>query len=112
MRIAIPVANAQLSMHFGHCEQFALFDVDEGKKAITRKEIVQAPDHQPGLLPRWLAERGVDVVIAGGMGMRAQQMFASQNIRVGVGAPAGEPEAIALAYVSGTLETGPNVCDH
>ena len=112
MRIAIPVANGQLSMHFGHCEQFALFDVDEQEKAITRKEIVQAPDHQPGLLPRWLAERGVDVVIAGGMGMRAQQIFASQNIRVAVGAPAGDPETLTLAYVNGTLDTGPNVCDH
>ncbi|MFH0965677.1 MAG: NifB/NifX family molybdenum-iron cluster-binding protein [Planctomycetota bacterium] len=99
-------------MHFGHCEEFVLFDVDEEKKAIVRKEILPAPDHQPGLLPRWLAERGADVIIAGGMGMRAQSLFAEQDIRVIVGAPAEEPEAVALSYLTGVLKTGANICDH
>ena len=112
MRIAIPVANGQLAMHFGHCEEFAILDVDTEKRAVARKELIEAPEHQPGLLPRWLAERGVDIVIAGGMGRRAQALFAAENIRLAVGAPAGEPEALALAYVNGTLETGSNVCDH
>jgi len=112
MRIAIPVAQGKLAMHFGHCEQFALVDVDEEKKTVTSQEIVQAPEHQPGLLPRWLAERGANVIIAGGMGMRAQQLFSAQGIVVAVGAPAVEPQALAAAYINGTLLTGPNVCDH
>lgn len=111
MRIAIPIAQGKLAMHFGHCEQFALVDVDE-EKTITRQEMVQAPEHEPGLLPRWLAERGANVIIAGGMGMRAQQLFSAEGIKVAVGAPAGEPQALATAYINGTLETGPNVCDH
>jgi predicted Fe-Mo cluster-binding NifX family protein len=52
------------------------------------------------------------VIIAGGMGMRAQQLFAQQSIQVLVGAPSEEPEAIARAFLDGTLQTGENVCDH
>lgn len=112
MRIAIPVANGRLSAHFGHCEEFVLIDVNSDSKTVLGKEMVAAPEHQPGLLPRWLAERGANVIIAGGMGMRAQGLFAEQNIEVVVGAPAEEPETIAEKYLSGTLETGENVCDH
>ena len=112
MRIAIPVANGKLAMHFGHCEEFSLIDVDAEAKKITGRETVPAPEHQPGLLPPWLAEQGADVIIAGGMGMRAQQLFAEQNIEVIVGAPAEDAEAIATAYLAGTLETGGNICDH
>ncbi|MBN1676257.1 MAG: P-loop NTPase [Kiritimatiellae bacterium] len=111
-RIAIPVAQGRLSAHFGHCEEFALIDADLDAKIIRGKEMVAAPEHQPGLLPKWLAERGANVIIAGGMGMRAQSLFTEQNIAVVVGAPAEEPDAIAQKYVAGTLTTGTNICDH
>lgn len=112
MKIAIPVANGRLSAHFGHCEEFALIDVNSDKKTILGKEMVPEPEHQPGLLPRWLAGRGANVIIAGGMGMRAQDLFAEQNIEVVIGAPAEEPETIAEKYLAGTLKTGENICDH
>jgi len=112
MRIAIPLADGKLSMHFGHCERFALLDVDPTNKAILKKEEIGAPEHQPGLLPRWLAERGATVIIAGGMGGRAQDLFAENKITVVVGAPAETPEALTAAYLAGTLQTGSNVCDH
>ncbi len=112
MRIAIPITGGKLSTHFGHCEEFALVDVDDAKNVIVKKQVVEAPQHEPGLLPRWLAEQGVSAVIASGMGMRAQGLFAAQNIRVAVGVPAEDPEALALAYVNGTLQDGPNICDH
>jgi len=112
MRIAIPVVDGKLSMHFGHCEEFVILDVDTEKKTVARKEIIEAPNHQPGLLPRWLAERGVDMVIAGGMGRRAQALFADQDIRLAIGVAAEGPETLAMAYVNGTLETGSNLCDH
>ena len=102
MRIAIPLADDRLSPHFGHCEAFAL----------VAQAMVRAPDHQPGLLPRWLAEHDASVIIAGGMGMRAQQLFAQENITVVVGAPRETPEAIVRAYLAGTLATGDNLCDH
>ncbi|MFA5074175.1 MAG: NifB/NifX family molybdenum-iron cluster-binding protein [Nitrospirota bacterium] len=112
MRIAIPVANGVLCMHFGHCEKFFLIDVDPETKKILKKEEVIPPPHQPGLLPPWLAERSVTVIIAGGMGQRAQALFAEQNISVVVGAAAAPPENLVHEYLSGTLKTGENTCDH
>jgi predicted Fe-Mo cluster-binding NifX family protein len=98
-------------MHFGHCETFALIDVDEETKQITNQAVVEAPPHQPGLLPSWLAAQGAKLIIAGGMGMRAIEMFAHQGIEVVIGAPPQTPEAIAGAYLEGTLKTGVNACD-
>ncbi|MFC1601004.1 iron-sulfur cluster carrier protein MrpORP [Candidatus Sumerlaeota bacterium] len=112
VKIAIPVADGRLAMHFGHCEEFALIDVDTEKKAIIGQETIVAPPHQPGLLPPWLAERGANVIIAGGMGARAKELFAQQGIEVLTGAPAEAPETIANAYLNRTLVTGENVCDH
>lgn len=112
MRIAIPLADGKLSMHFGHCERFALIDVDPATKSIQASEELAAPKHEPGLLPRWLAEHCAQVIIAGGMGSRAQQLFAQNGIQVVVGAPAEAPEALVAAYLGGTLSAGENVCDH
>jgi len=112
MRIAIPTAGGKLAMHFGHCEAFTFLDVDTAKKEVLGAETVQAPAHQPGLLPVWLSERGANMIIAGGMGMRAQNLFSQQNIEVVVGAPAEDPRQVAESYLAGSLQTGPNVCDH
>ena len=75
MRYAVPIVDGKLTEHFGHCSHFAFFDVDEMKSAIIKKEIVASPGHEPGVLPTWLAEEGVSIVIAGGMGSRAQGIF-------------------------------------
>ncbi len=112
MRIAIPVENGKLSTHFGHCECFTLVDVDTAERKIIKREDVEAPPHQPGLLPPWLAERGADMIIAGGMGRRAQTLFAEHGIRVLVGAPVETPERLITDYLAGTLQVGDNVCDH
>lgn len=112
MRIAIPLADGRLAMHFGHCERFALIDTDAEGKKIVKREDIAAPPHEPGLLPKWLGDRGANVIIAGGMGSRAQGLFAERGIRVVTGAAADTPEQVAQAYLEGTLETGANVCDH
>jgi predicted Fe-Mo cluster-binding NifX family protein len=112
MRIAIPLADGKLSMHFGHCEHFALVDVNPAEKKILKREDIEAPPHEPGLLPPWLAERGVTMIIAGGMGQRAQKLFAEQGIQVVVGASADTPERLVGDFLAGTLQSGENVCDH
>ena len=112
MKIAIPLAEGKLAMHFGHCASFALVEVDQQSGKIIKKEEVAAPPHQPGLLPQWLAERGATIIIAGGMGQRAQELVAGRGIKVLVGAPAETPEKIVADYVCGALVTGANVCDH
>ena len=112
MKIAIPLAEGKLCMHFGHCEQFALVDVDEQAKKITGKQLLTPPAHEPGVLPKWLHEQGANIIIAGGMGSRAQSLFAENGIKVVVGVPGDEPEKIAAAWLDGTLKVGENVCDH
>jgi ATP-binding protein involved in chromosome partitioning len=112
MRIAIPITDGKLSAHFGHCEEFAVVDVDEQSKQIANIEKLLPPAHEPGVLPKWLGEQKADVIIAGGMGQRAQQLFAQNNIKVVVGASAGDPEQIVKDYLDDTLEVGANVCDH
>ena len=112
MKIAVPTANGQLCMHFGHCEVFTLIDVDVENKTVVSTAELDPPPHEPGVLPHWLAGQGADMVIAGGMGMRAQSLFEEQNIKVVVGAQGGTPESVALAYLDGSLETGANACDH
>ncbi|MBN1392824.1 MAG: NifB/NifX family molybdenum-iron cluster-binding protein [Sedimentisphaerales bacterium] len=112
MRIAIPLTNGKLSQHFGHCEQFAVIDVDTDSKAVKSQELITPPAHEPGVLPAWLASLNVELIITGGMGQRAQQLFAQNQIEVVVGAPVDTPENIVSAYLNKTLQAGENICDH
>ncbi len=112
MRIAIPVFEGKLTQHFGHCDTFAILDTDGNSGQIVNREDLTPPSHLPGALPKWLHGQGVDVIIAGGMGQRAQQLFAQNQIKVVVGAPAQTPEDLVSAYLGKTLQTGDNLCDH
>ncbi len=112
MRIAVPLVQGKLSLHFGHCEQFAIIDVDSGSKNILSQELVEPPPHEPGVLPKWLAGLHVELIIAGGMGQRAQQLFAQNNIDVVVGAPDNEAQKLVSQYLAGQLQSGQNICDH
>ena len=110
MKIAIPLADGKLTAHFGHCQEFALIEV-EGNE-ITKKETLVPPPHEPGVLPAWLHDLGASVIIAGGMGGRAIDLFKQNSINVIIGAPALEPEELVKSYLNNTLSTGANVCDH
>lgn len=112
MRIAIPLAAGRLSTHFGHCEQFAIVDVDPESKAIAGQKLLAPPAHEPGVLPKWLSGMCVNLVIAGGMGHRAQQLFNQNGIEVLCGAPAAEPNELVVQYLDGRLVLGDNTCDH
>ena len=112
MRIAIPVAQDRLCPHFGHCDQFAILDIDDNLKKVINRNDITPPAHEPGVLPKWLHEKNVNVIIAGGMGQRAQQLFAQNDIEVVIGAATSSPEELVSAYLGGTLETGDNICDH
>jgi len=112
MRYAIPITDGKVAAHFGHCSHFALFDVDEAAMTVVSKETIPSPGHQPGLLPAWLAEEGVSVVIAIGMGSRAQAIFNENQIEVVIGVLGDDPEKAVLDYIKGGLATGDNICDH
>jgi len=82
------------------------------KNEIVRKEIIPSPGHEPGLLPVWLAEKGVSVIIASGMGSRAQELFRQNRIKVIINVVEANPEKAVLDYIGGRLEVGDDVCDH
>lgn len=109
-RIAVPLADGVLCSHFGHCQQFAIIDAEN--KTISNETLVTPPPHEPGLLPAWLAEKGVTDVIAGGMGQRAINLFNQQKINVFVGAQIKNHAELANDLLNNTLAAGANYCDH
>jgi ATP-binding protein involved in chromosome partitioning len=111
MKFAVPTYDKKLCAHFGHCEAFALIDAD-GEGKLGNETYVVPPPHEPGLLPPWIAQQGVNCVIAGGMGARAQQLFAEQGVKVVTGAQGEYPREVVENYLKGTLVTGANTCDH
>jgi ATP-binding protein involved in chromosome partitioning len=112
MKIAIPVENGHLHSHFGGSRQFALIEVDQGTKTVLASETTPAPEHQPGLFPRWLREQGVQVIIADGIGQRALANFAQHGIKVLAGQPDAPVETLVAAYLAGQMNQTPEACAH
>jgi len=108
--IAIPLVGEVLSEHFGHCQHFALVTV-ENNKILSETKIVP-PEHQPGLYPRWIAQQGAKVVLAGGMGQQAITLFNQQGIDVFVGAPAKSAKELVNDFLAGNLTLNANCCNH
>lgn len=107
---AVPTNAGELTQHFGHCEKFAIVEVEDNK--VTQSSFLEPPVHQPGVYPRFLADNGISVVIAGGMGQKAQDLFREAGVQVCVGVPADTPEKLVEQYLAGQLATGTNLCDH
>ena len=101
MRVAIATDGENVAAHFGHCDRYTLFGIDDQDQIAEQGEI-RTPGHQPGVLPPLLANNGVECVIAGGMGPRARQMFAEFGIHTVVGV-SGKVLDAARALAAGTL---------
>jgi predicted Fe-Mo cluster-binding NifX family protein len=107
--IAIPLSDGKVDPHFGHCTSFALIESDG--HIITNRKDLTPPKHEPGVLPRWLIAQGVKVVIAGGMGERAQQILEQEGgVTVILGASTGTPEELVVQYMTGKLHSQGAVC--
>ncbi|MDI9497866.1 MAG: NifB/NifX family molybdenum-iron cluster-binding protein [Bacillota bacterium] len=107
MKIAVASDSGQVAQHFGHCEAFEVFNSENGQ--IVAVEMVANPGHRPGFLPNFLADRGVKVIISGGMGQGAIDIFNQRDIEVIVGAD-GSARAAAESYLAGSLESTGSVC--
>ena len=107
MKVAIASENGNVAEHFGHCEGFYIYSIQDDN--IIDKTFLANPGHQPGLLPALLGERKANVVIAGGMGSGAIDLFNSQQIDVITGA-SGEIENTLWRYLSGSLVSSGSVC--
>jgi ATP-binding protein involved in chromosome partitioning len=112
MRIAIPLSEEKLSLHFGHSEQFLFVDADMEQRRVLKTQVEKAPEHAPGLLPIWLAERRVDVVIAAGLGARARDLLAARSVQVLTGVSSSDPGTLVADFINGSLQSGANACDH
>lgn len=109
MKVAIATENEFVSAHFGRCSTYRLFDIVDG--IITSRLEIENPGHQPGFLPRFLAEKGVDVVIAGGMGPRAQDLFSQNGIKHIRGVQ-GKVEDVIQSFLKNELQSGDDLCSH
>jgi len=111
MKYATPVSGGMLSAHFGQSTEFILFDVDNNGQTVSKQTISTAA-HNCGSLPILLADKGVNVVLAGGMGMGPRLAFKRHNIQVVLGVTEIDPEKAVLHHFNGTLISGQNVCEH
>lgn len=109
-KIAVPVSNGILDAHFGHCKQFAIYDIEDNR--ISSTELIDAPPHEPGLLPRFLSGKGVTDIIAGGMGQKAIQLFQRAGVNAFVGAPKLPADHLVKGFMNETIEFSANYCDH
>lgn len=107
MKIAIACEGKYVSGHFGHCEGFTIYELEEGK--ALEKKFEANPGHRPGFLPVFLKDLGVNVIIAGGMGETAQQLFYENGIEVYVGVHGLCDDAIQR-FINGTLKSTGSVC--
>lgn len=110
-KIAVPVdENGILDGHFGHCKFFEIFTTKDN--IIVSSEKIVPPPHEPGLLPKWLAEKGATDILAGGMGHKAIQIFNANNVNVFVGAPQLPAIELANGFITRSIEFTANYCDH
>ncbi|HHT47306.1 MAG TPA: hypothetical protein GX004_08505 [Firmicutes bacterium] len=108
-KVAIASDGSVVAQHFGRCPAYTLVEIDNGKP--VNKNVIPNPGHQPGFLPRFLSEKGVSCVIAGGMGPRAQNLFKERGINVIVGVT-GPIDEVIESYLSGNLIGGESLCGH
>jgi len=107
MKIAISTDGNKVSSHFGRCPQFTIIEVENNK--LIDKKVIENPGHHPGFLPQYLNEIGVSCIVAGGMGMRAKELFDHAGIEAILGVE-GEVDKIINKIINGSLEGGDSIC--
>lgn len=107
MRVAISTDGNYVSPHFGRCPQFTIVDIQDGK--LLKRDVLDNPGHQPGAIPQFLHNNGVEAIIAGGMGMRATGFFDQLGIKAVVGV-VGEIDDVIKKLQDGTLKGGESLC--
>jgi predicted Fe-Mo cluster-binding NifX family protein len=109
--IAIPIDSEDiLDAHFGHCKFFLIIKTSDN--LVVSEEKVIPPPHEPGVLPKWLADKGVTDIIAGGMGQKAIQIFNDNKVNVLLGAPKIKAGDIVQGFLNKSIEFTGNYCNH
>lgn len=109
MKLAISTENNQVAGHFGRCAEYTIAEIIDNE--VISKETIENPGHQPGFLPRFLADKGVNCIISGGMGRKAANLFAERNIETVVGVK-GNIDNVIDKFLSNDLDASNDLCDH
>lgn len=110
MKIAFPTNDrSNVEEHFGHAKEFAFYVVENGK--VSSSEYMTPPPHAPGVIPEFVHSQGADVIITGGMGGMAVNLFKEKGVEVILGATGSIDENLNT-FVSGDLASTGSVCDH
>ncbi len=107
MKIAISTDGDYVSAHFGRCPSFTIAEIEEGR--VVTRVTIDNPGHHPGFLPRFLQKQGVEAIVAGGMGQRAQGLFDQTGIQAIMGI-SGTIDEVLAAAAAGTLKGGESLC--
>ncbi|NLJ80854.1 MAG: dinitrogenase iron-molybdenum cofactor [Firmicutes bacterium] len=107
MKIAVASDNRAVAAHFGYCREFSIFETEEAQ--ITAVKTVANPGHRPGFLPKFLQGLGIKVIISGGMGQNAIQLFQEEGIQVVTGAE-GSAEEVVQEYLQKKLPISSDPC--
>lgn len=108
MKIAIATVQGKVCEHFGYCESFTIYDV-ENEQIIKKMELAN-PGHRPGFLPAYLHDHGINVIIAGGMGSGAVDLFNEKHIAIITGA-SGEVDSVIDKWLTKELKSSGSVCN-
>jgi len=109
-KIAIPVNGENLHGHFGGAGMFKFYMVEDNK--VVNVEMLQPPPHEPGVIPKWVAEMGATEILLGGIGQRAVAIFDHFKIKVVKGAAEENADLIVEKYLADTLESTGENCNH
>ncbi|HAF28528.1 MAG TPA: dinitrogenase iron-molybdenum cofactor biosynthesis protein [Bacteroidales bacterium] len=112
MKIAIPTRNNNVDEHFGHCEYYTIFSIDENKN-VVEKEVIDSPQGCgcKSDIAGILQQKGVKLLLAGNMGAGAMSKLNTFGIDVLRGC-AGDVQAVTEAYLKGELNDSGESCDH
>lgn len=109
MKIAVTTENDQIFQHFGQCQVFTVFSVEEGR--IKSKDVIDASKSGHSALAGFLNNSGIDVLICGGIGGGAKQMIAAEGIKL-ISGISGNIETMVKAYLAGQLTDMDASCTH
>lgn len=107
MKIAVAAMGNRVAGHFGHCENFIFYETDSG--TILSVNSVPNPGHRPGFLPNYLADNGAQVIISGGMGGGAVDIFNERGVEVIIGVQ-GDASEVVETYLRGELVSTGSIC--
>lgn len=108
--VAIPSKDDRLCEHFGHCSHFVFYTIENG--IVTDKKKLVPPPHEPGVLPKWIAQQGATHVLAGGMGKHAVTLLNQANVEVCIGVQELPVDQLVESWIQKTIQIGSNACNH